>query len=47
MLQVVINMGLLVLVGVAAVSHFGWLSGLGVLGAIYLLMPFGMIRQSL
>lgn len=30
----------LVLVGGAAINHFGWLDGLAIFGAVFLLMPY-------
>lgn len=40
MKQLLFQVGLFVLVGVAGVERFGWLSGLGIVATVYLLMPW-------
>lgn len=40
----IFNIGMYVLVGVAAVRHFGWLDGLAIVAALWCIAPWAKIR---
>lgn len=44
-MKLVIDLGLLALVGAAAVHQWGWLPGLGSVAAIYLIMPYQVVDR--